>query len=368
MRGRENRTALVLSGGGARAAYEVGVLRAIAQHTVSAGLPAPFSIFCGSSAGALNASGLALSAEDFAGGVRWLTSFWLGLHAGDIYRPARRWLPGASGMLFAHSKALFDNAPLASRLEQAFDFTRLNHAISSHALRALCITCLGYASGQSVSFFQGRADLDPWQRRSRVGAHVGLGAKHVLASMAMPLLFPAVKLNREYFGDGAMRDRSPLSPAVHLGAERIVAVGTGGSASGEQQRSAQIGYPSLAELGGRMLSGADCLASDIERMVQVNRLLDNVPRPSRSQLPWRPIDLLLIEPSRRLESLAVEVMNELPRPVRSLLSRLGDLGDSLLASHLLFEPAYLEKLIDLGYQDALARSDEIGRFLLPKID
>ena len=238
MRAHENRTALVLSGGGARAAYEVGVLRVIAECAASAGGPAPFSIFCGSSTGALNAAGLALAAEDFAGGMRWLTSFWLGLHAEEIYRPARRWLPRAPGMLFAGSKAFFDPAPLACRLEQEFDSARLSHAIASHALRALCITCLGYASGQSVSFFQGRADLEPWQRRSRVGAHVGLGTEHILASMAMPLLFPAVKLNREYFGDGAMHDPSPLSPAVHLGADRILVICAGGHFPGVHQRVA----------------------------------------------------------------------------------------------------------------------------------
>lgn len=368
MRGQENRTALVLSGGGARAAYEVGVLRALAERSAAAGPSAPFSIFCGSSAGALNAAGLALSAEDFAGGVRRLTSFWLSLQVGEIHRPARRWLSGSSRMPFADSKALFDPAPLADRLARELDFGGLGLAISDRVLRALCVTCLGYASGQLVSFFQGRADLEPWQHRLRVGAHVGLDVKHVLASMAMPFLFPAVKLNREYFGDGAMRDFSPLSPAVHLGAERIVAIGTGGAIPGEQQRSAQIGYPSLAELGGRMLSGADGLASDVERMRQVNRLLDSVPPASRSQLPWRSIDLLLLEPSRSLESLAIEVINELPKPARSLLSRLGDLGDGLLASHVLFEPAYLEKLIDLGYRDALASSGEIDRFWSPKID
>lgn len=370
MPNRENRTALVLSGGGARAAYEVGVLRAIAEQNTSAGDHAPFSVYCGSSAGALNATALALSAEDFGGAVRRLTSFWRGLHARDVYRPVRRWLPVIARPLPRDSAALFDHAPLADRLEQEFDFTRLGHGIAGHVLRALCITCLGYPSGQSVSFFQGRADLEPWHHRSRAGAHVALGTRHVLASMATPFLFPAVKLNREYFGGGAARASSPLSPAVRLGADRIVVIGSGENAAGEQPRSAEIAYPNSGDLLGRMLSDANGLATDIERMAQVNRLLDSVPLPTRAQLPWRPIDLLVIEPSRSLEALAVGAVAELPGPVRSSLSRLADrdAGGQLLASHLVFEPGYLEKLIELGYKDTLARSGKISQFLSPKID
>jgi NTE family protein len=366
MRARERPTALLLSGAGARAAYEVGVLRALAELTASSGQRAPFSIYCGVSAGALNATRLALAADDFAGGVRWLTSFWRGLHVGDIYRASGRWLPGVAGLLLGRSRGLFDSTPLARRLEQDFDFSHLERAISSHALRALCITCLGHGSGQSVSFFQGRSDLEPWRQGSRVGAHVALGHRHVLAAMATPFLFPAEKLNREYFGDGAVSGSPPLSPPLHLGAERIVVIGTGLASTDDNLRSAQGRYPRFGEMAGRMLSAVDTVTDDVGRLLQVNKLLESIPAASRDQLPWRPIDCLVLKPSRRLESLAVEAMDDLPRTVRSLLARLedGNSSGSLLASHLFFEPAYLEKLIDLGYRDGLAQSEAINQFFL----
>ena len=368
MPAHERPTALLLSGAGARAAYEVGVLSALAELTASAGDHAPFSIMCGLSAGALTATSLALAADDFAGGVRRLTSFWRGLHVDDVYRP--RWLPCLFGQLRGGVNGFFDSAPLARRLEQEFDFTRLEHLLASHALRALCITCLGHASGQSVSFFQGRPDLEPWRRASRVGAHVALGPRHVLASMATPLLFPPVKLNREYFHDGAVPGSSPLSAPLHLGAKRIVVIGTGVKAGGEVTRPAQSRPPSLGDMAGRLLSSVDVVTDDIERMAQVNRLLECIPAQERSRLPWQPIDCLVLAPSRRPDLLAVEGMDDLPRSVRSVCARHGDgeAGASLLASHLAFAPVYTEKLIDLGYRDAMAESDAINRFFAPKAD
>ncbi|HZV53392.1 MAG TPA: patatin-like phospholipase family protein [Rhodocyclaceae bacterium] len=376
MQGNDTRTALVVSGGGARAAYEVGVLKAL-RELMRQPERSPFSIYCGLSGGAINAASLALAADDFGAGVDALTSLWSEVHAGDIYRAdslgvaisGGRWLSApVVGWLFGASpRAVFDNAPFGRLLSRHLDFSRLDNAITAHGLRALSVTCSGYASGQCVSFFQGRADLEPWQRAQRVGAHVALSTEHVMASMAVPFMFPAVKLHREYFGDGAMRELAPLSPAIRLGAERILVISTGRMASGESDRSSSNHHPTLAETAGHVLSGiyADCLSADIERMGQVNRLVARIPRDvrQREKLPWRPIELMVIEPSERLDLMAAHHVRDLPWAVRALLRGIGTRGNGALASYLLFEAAYTEKLIDLGYRDAMSRRGEIATFL-----
>lgn len=372
----ETTTALVLSGGGARAAYEAGVLKALAEW-----LPpgrSPFSIYCGSSGGAINAAGLALAA-DFRAGADALTAFWARLRSADVYRvdpggaavAIGRWLAGlAAGWLFgSHPRALFDNAPLGRLLAREFDFAGLEPAVASHALRALSITCSGYASGQSVSFFQGRHDLEPWQGRRRVGAHVALGVEHVLASMATPILFPAVKLHREFFGDGAMRNLAPLSPAAHLGADRILAVGTERVAAEPGERTSASREPTLAEVSGHMLSGmySDGLAADAERVDQINRLVATTPGAVRRKdgLRWRPIRLMVIEPSEPLDVIAARHVACLPLAVRSVLRSFGTAsgGMAALASYLLFDTRYTAVLIDRGYRDAMTRRGEIAQFL-----
>jgi NTE family protein len=372
------RTALVVSGGGARAAYEVGVLKALRQ-LMPRPQRSPFSIYCGVSGGAINAASLALAADDFWSGVDALESFWSDLHAGAVYRAdpwsvavsGGRWLAALSaGWLFGASpRGLLDNTPLERLLAGRLDFQRLEKAIASQSLRALSVTASGYASGQCVSFFQGRADLEPWQRAQRVGAHVALNVRHVMASMAVPFMFSAVKLHREYFGDGAMRELAPLSPAVRLGAKRILVIGTGSMAASDGDRASSNAYPTLAETAGHVLSGiyVDSLAADIERMGQVNRLSARIPDAlgQTDGLPWRPIELMVIQPSERLDVLAANMANDLPWAVRVLLRGLGvrDNAGGAFVSYLLFEARYIRQLIDLGYRDAMARRDQIVAFL-----
>jgi NTE family protein len=376
--GPDTRTALVVSGGGARAAYEVGVLKALRQMVPEPQV-SPFSIYCGVSGGAINASSLAIGADDFGAGVDALEAFWSDLHAGAVYRAdpwsvamsGGHWLAALSvGWLFGLApRGLLDNGPLQRRLAGQLDFRNLKKVIASQALRALSITCSGYGSGQCVSFFQGRADLEPWQRVQRVGAHVALNIGHVMASMAVPFLFPAVKLHREYFGDGAMRELAPLSPAVRLGAERILVIGTGRMAAGDGDRSLSKAYPSLADISGHVLSGIyiDSLAADIERMSQVNQLSARISDEVRQRegLSWRPIELMVIQPSERLDILAARMASDLPWAVRMLLRGMGvrDNAGGAFASYLLFEARYIRHLIDLGYRDAMVRRSEITAFL-----
>lgn len=367
---KEARIALVCSGGGARAAYEVGVLKAL-REMLPQPARSPFSIYCGVSGGAINAAGLALAADDFTHGVDTLESLWSGLRMADVLR-ADPWsvaVSGARWVLGLEPRALFDNSPLRQLLARHLDFLRLEKLVSSQALHALSITCSGYNSGQSVSFFQGRADIEPWRGTQRATAHVALGVEHVVASLAMPFLFPAEKLHREFFGDGAMRDLAPLSPAVHLGAKRILVIGTGRMGADEPVRTSTSRYPSPAEIVGHLLSAvyADCLAADVEHMNQINRIVACMPEEVRcyESLPWRPIDLMVIEPSERLDLLASSLIGELPWAIRLVLRRMGVRGDagSAFLCYLMFEAAYTRKLIELGYRDAMARRSALQAFL-----
>lgn len=372
-----SRTALILTGGGARAAYQVGVLRAVKELSPDAAKN-PFPIVCGTSAGAINAATIAAWAEDFGAGVDHLDAVWANIHAADVYRAdplgigvaGARWLSTlAFGWLTHRSpRSLLDNTPLRRLLEKSLDFSRIERAIAQHALHSVSITCSGYSSGQSVSFFQGRADLEPWKRTQRFGAHVKLGVDHLLASSAIPFFFPAVRLHREWFGDGSMRQLAPISPAIHLGADRILVIGAG-RVKAEKERPQDEAYPSLAQIAGHAMSSIflDSLAVDLERMIRINRTLSSIPEATRHErgVALRPIDVLHISPSERLDHLAARHARALPWPVRALLRGIGAMNRNggALTSYLLFEQSYTQALIALGYADTMARRDEVSTFL-----
>ncbi|MBI3524042.1 MAG: patatin-like phospholipase family protein [Betaproteobacteria bacterium] len=373
-----SRAALILTGGGARAAYQVGVLAAIREM-----LPDkkhnPFPILCGTSAGAINAAALATAAEDFGAGVLQLLDIWRNFHAGQVYRAdalgiggtGARWLGALMGgwLVKRGPRALLDNAPLRELLTRHLDFRRIDAAITNQALHSVSITCSGYTSGQSVSFFQGRPDIEPWQRSQRFGAHVKLSVEHLMASSAIPFIFPAVKLHREYFGDGSMRQVAPVSPAIHLGADRILVVGAGRMTTPESYREQGDSYPSLAQIAGHALSSIflDSLSVDIERMQRINHTLSQIPEEvqKRQGMSLRPINVLVIAPSERLDTIAAQHARSLPWPVRMLLGNIGALNKhgGALTSYLLFEPPYTQALIDLGYRDTHERRDEVRAFL-----
>lgn len=374
----ESRTALILTGGGARAAYQVGVLAAIREM-----LPDPkrnpFPILCGTSAGAINAASLATTAEDFGAGVLALLEIWRNFHAGDVYRAdafgigatGARWLGALLGgwLVKRGPRSLLDNAPLRRLLTDHLDFDRIETAIASRALHSVSLTCSGYNSGQSVSFFQGRDDLQPWQRSQRFGARVRIGLDHLMASSAIPFIFPSVKINREYFGDGSMRQVAPISPAIHLGADRILVVGAGRMTTPESFRETSENYPSLAQIAGHALSSIflDSLSVDLERIKRINHTLSMIPDEVQQQhgISLRPLNVLVIAPSERLDHIAARYARSLPWPVRALLGNIGALNKhgGALTSYLLFEPPYTRALIDLGYRDTQARKDEVRAFL-----
>ncbi|HEY4373469.1 MAG TPA: patatin-like phospholipase family protein [Burkholderiales bacterium] len=371
-------TGLILTGGGARAAYQVGVLKAIAEL-----LPDkqrnPFPIICGTSAGAINAASLAVFARDYGVAIRYLIEVWENFHAHHVYRSdalgiartGAHWLGAlmAGWVVKTGPKSLLDNAPLAGLLKRNLDLEEIGRSLEAGALDALCITASGYTSGQSVNFYQCRDDIAPWARSQRVACRCPITHAHLLASSAIPFVFPAVKINREYFGDGSMRQLAPISPAIHLGASRVLVVGAG-RIHEPNERVKGDSYPSLAQIAGHAMSSIflDSLNVDIERVQRVNRTISLLPDDKRSNgdFELRPVEVLVIAPSERLDALAAEHVRRLPWPVRALLRGIGAMNrrGSALASYLLFEREYTRALIDLGYQDTMHRAEEVQRFLL----
>ncbi|HEU4350847.1 MAG TPA: patatin-like phospholipase family protein [Burkholderiales bacterium] len=368
------RAGLVLTGGGARAAYQVGVVKAVRDIL---GNPArsPFPILCGTSAGAINVATLAVFADDFSRGVANLLEVWERMRCEHIYRTdawnimraGARWL-AAMMLLSRHNPiSLLDNAPLRSMLEKSLSFERIQVHIDSGALYAVCVTASGYTSGQSVSFFQGASGLRGWERKQRIGAAVGMKLDYLLASAALPFIFPAVKVHREYFGDGSMRQIAPVSPALHLGADRVLIVGTGRQTI-EEARARSNTYPSLAQVAGHALNSIflDTLMVDIERLERINRTVKLIPpeRLAESNIHLRAVKVLFITPSQPLERIASRFIHELPRTVRFVLRPTGALNraGSNLASYLLFEAPFCRALIELGYRDTMVREAEVREF------
>ncbi len=370
-------TALVLTGGGARAAYQVGVLLAVAKLSNNR-RQNPFPILCGTSAGAINATSIACLADNFGKAVSVLASFWRNMHAGDIYRAdplgigisGAHWLTTLTmGWLIRNPpRSLLDNAPLRELLTRHLDFRGIERSIAKGALHALSVSASGYESGDNINFFQGHASAQPWRRVQRIGIRSEISVDHLLASSAIPFIFPATKIHREYFGDGSMRQLAPISPAIHLGAERVLIVGAGRK-NEHQDRRRVDGHPSLAQIAGHALSSIflDSLAVDIERMQRINRTLSVIPPDIRdnADIPLRPIRTLIISPSERLERIAAENAKHLPWAMKMMLGGIGGMNrrNGTLTSYLLFEKPYTRALIDLGYADTMARSQEVGDFL-----
>jgi len=368
---------LILTGGGARAAYQVGVLKAVRELLP---LPEhnPFPIICGTSAGAVNAATLAVFADNFDAAVGNLLEVWESFHVRHVYRSdpisiakgGARWLAALTLISRSSPVSLFDNSPLAEMLSRNLDFGRIQENIDNGSLYAVSITCSGYSSGQSVSFYQGGPGAEAWERTQRVGAAMPLRVEHLVASSALPFIFPAVKINREYFGDGSMRQIAPISPALHLGADRVLVIGTGQQvASAEPPRIHSSLYPSLAQIAGHALNSIflDSLYVDIERLQRINRTVSLIPpdKLREAGLPLRPVKVLVISPSQPIERVAVRFLHELPGTIRFLLRGIGAMNrnGSNLASYLLFEKGFCRALIDLGYQDTMARRGEVLEFL-----
>ena len=379
-----DRTALVLTGGGARAAYQVGVLKAAAEL-----LPKrahnPFSIITGTSAGAVNAVALGASANNFRLAVKKVERIWSNLHVEQVYKAGYRDLCGAvlrlvaslfhQGIGLRKPLSLLNSDPLAELLSQVIDFGDLERRLEGGLLDAIGVTASSYASGESVTFYQsnlGGNILPEWRQARRRGVATRLGINHLLASSAIPTLLPAARIGDAYYGDGALRQVAPISAAIHLGAERIMVVGVSGNPNRPPTESHERHSPSLARMVGHVFNSAfiDALENDMEHVTRINELVGVIlnENPHASTGGLKLVDFLCINPSVEISGLVARHMGSLPRAMRRVLRMTGATpagGGTSMASYLLFEGAFCRELIACGYRDAMAQEEALMQFFCP---
>ena len=371
--------ALMLGGGGARGAYQAGVLRGIARHFPELEIP----ILTGISAGAINMTHLAAHEGTLSESTDALAALWLSLspdqvyelHAGPLMKNVVTWgtrlVSGGTRHRREPIRGMMDTQPLREFLlrsiERAPDGTipGIGHKLAKGRLQAVAISATSYTTGQSVTWVEGR-DIQHWQRPQRRSVEARLTVEHVMASSALPMLFPAVQVGSEWFGDGGVRLTAPLSPALHLGASRILTISTKYQKTQAESNVPQsVGYPPPAQVLGVLYSSIflDLIEEDILRLKKVNRLLKHVPPNHRESM--RVVNILVLRPSRDLGRLAREFEPRLPTAIRYLTRGLGTKETSSpdFISLVLFQHDYLQRLIDIGEEDAEAQIGRIREFL-----
>ncbi len=376
------RKALILPGAGARGAYQVGVLKGIATM-LPENAPNPFAVISGTSAGAINAVVLASRAARFRSAVAEMEHVWANFTASQVYRTdnwtmlktSLHWLHavvlgGLGGFGKRNPRSLLDSSPLRELLSDKIKFSHIERSINRGHLEALAITVSAYSSARSVTYFQGLESLKPWARVRRIGRPTKIKMEHILASAAVPFVFSPVRIGGEYYGDGAMRHRAPLSSAIHLGAERMLVIGVRDEhPDPEPPEGAPAEMPTFAHLAGYMLDSLfmDGLYADMEQATRLNVIMEQL-EGKKLEGPvanLRPVSTLIIVPTEDIREVTERHVDELPRAVRLLLGRLGalDKGGLQLISYLLFESGFTRELIEMGFRDALEMEADLRAFL-----
>ncbi len=370
---KNNKIALLLTGGGARAAYQVGVLKAIStcmprHHGV------PFKIICGTSAGSINATALSCYASCYHLGVKKVEWIWKNFRTKQIYHTDffRVFRHIGRGFLSTFQSehetqspvSLLDNQPLRHLLRHVLDLKRIDRHIMRNHLDAIAVTASSYSDGDSLTFFQANDNIMPWSRARRKGIPTHINSEHLMASSAIPFVFPSVKVDQNYFGDGSVHQLSPLSAPIHLGAEKIFIIGV------EQNKARKYHgdkphHPSAATIAGHLLDSvfSDTLNADIERMLRINSTLSHLPEKKTNSL--KTIESMIINPSHDFDGIANQYFMDMPMAIRLLLRGIGvrEDSESSLISYLLFEKTYTKHLIQLGFEDGMEQLQSIKHFL-----
>ncbi|CUB03444.1 patatin-like phospholipase family protein [Marinomonas fungiae] len=374
-----SKSALLLSGGGARGAYQIGVLQAVAK-LVPQHRSIPFPILCGTSAGALNAALLATCASNFNRGVRDLTYIWSNLTTDQVYQVSR-W-PIASSItrsianIFLSQRngnqlSLMTNSPLEELLLHHLNLDDVAVSLNQRLIETLAVTAINYSNGNSTTFFQtSNPEISNWNIGRKSGVKQAIKIDHLLASSAIPGIFPARKIGQHYYGDGAVRLGSIIKPAMRLGAQKLFIIGVSDNRQAiEWQQSTNTEdseQPSIVQVLGHLFNSAflDTIDDDITHIETLNRVLELVPEDQRPpELALR--KTLIISPSKGLNVLANEHLDSLPRHIQKLLRTASgnqSSNASSAASYLLFTPEYCKALMELGFKDAMWQRDKIEEF------